>query len=80
VAPTQVPVPDVRRIRFRVARARLAKWRLVAKIVRRRYSPISWGSVIFQSPRQNTYAKLGQNGAPTVVKLVISRGPRPRHR
>ena len=79
VAPTQVPVPDVRRIRFRVARARLAKWRLVAKIVRRRYSAVSWGSVISQSPRQNTYAKLGQNGAPTVVKLVISRGPRPRH-
>jgi Tol biopolymer transport system component len=80
VAPTQVPVPDVRRIRFRVARARLAKWRLVAKIVRRRYSAISWGSVISQSPRQNTYARLGQDGAPTVVKLVISRGPRLRHR
>jgi Tol biopolymer transport system component len=80
VAPTQVPVPDVRRIRFRVARARLAKWRLVAKITRRRYSQVSWGSVISQSPRQNTYARLGQDGAPTVVKLVISRGSRPRHR
>jgi hypothetical protein len=80
VAPTQVPVPDVRRIRFRVARARLAKWRLVAKIVRKRYSPISWGDVITQNPRQNTYAPLGKDGAPTVVKLVVSLGPRPRHR
>jgi hypothetical protein len=79
-APTQVPVPDVRRIRFRVARARLAKWRLVAKIVRKRYSPISWGDVITQNPRQNTYAPLGKDGAPTVVKLVVSLGPRPRHR
>jgi hypothetical protein len=78
VAPTQVPVPDVRRLRFRVAKARLAAWRLIAKVTRRRYSGIPYAHVISQSPGANRYAGLGPNGAPTVVKLVLSRGPRPR--
>jgi Tol biopolymer transport system component len=79
VAPTQVPVPDVRRLRYRVAKARLAAWRLVAKATRRAYSPIPYGHVISQSPRANRYARLGPDGAPVVVKLVISRGRRRRH-
>jgi Tol biopolymer transport system component len=79
VAPTQVPVPDVRRLTFRAAKARLAPWRLVAKVTRRTYSSIPYGRVISQSPGANKDARLGPNGAPTVVKLVISRGRRPRH-
>jgi Tol biopolymer transport system component len=79
VAPTQVHVPDVRWLRYRVAKARLAAWRLVAKVTRRAYSPIPYGHVISQSPRANRYARLGPDGAPVVVKLVISRGRRPRH-
>jgi Tol biopolymer transport system component len=77
VAPTQVPVPDVRRLRFRVAKARLAAWRLIAKVTRRRYSSIPYAHVISQSPRAQRYARLGQDGAPVVVKLVLSRGRRP---
>jgi Tol biopolymer transport system component len=80
VAPTQVPVPDVRRMTFRVARARLAQWRLIPKITRRVYSPVAVAHVVSQSPGANKYARLGQNGAKTVVKLVMSRGRRPHHR
>ncbi len=80
VAPTQVPVPDVRRMTFRVAKARLAQWRLIPKITRRVYSRVAVAHVVSQSPGANKYARLGQNGEKTVVKLVMSRGPRPKHR
>jgi len=38
---------------------------------------IHYGHVISQSPRAQSYARLGPNGAPVVVKLVLSRGRRP---
>ena len=80
VAPKQVPVPDVRRMTFKVAKSRLAQWRLVAKISRRVYSPVAVAHVVSQSPGANKYALLGKDGSPTVVKLVMSRGRRPHHR
>jgi hypothetical protein len=80
VAPSQVPVPDVRRMTFRVAKARLAQWRLTPKITRRVYSPVAVAHVVSQSPGANKYARLGPDGAKTVVKLVMSRGRRPHHR
>lgn len=80
VAPTQTPVPNVKALGYRAAKVKLAARQLAAKVTRRSYSSrIRRGHVISQTPRARTIAQLTSTEKP-VVKLVLSRGRRPRAR
>lgn len=77
VAPTEAPVPNVRALGYHAAKAHLATRGLVAKVKRRIYSSyFHRNHVISQSPRAQTVAQL--TGTKRVVRLVVSRGRRPK--
>jgi Tol biopolymer transport system component len=79
VAPTQAPVPNVTSLGYHAAKIKLAARLFAAKVARRAYSSrVRQGHVISQSPRAHTVTGVDQHSA-TVVKLVLSRGRRPRH-
>jgi Tol biopolymer transport system component len=79
VPPTLAPVPNVKSLGYRAAKARLAARRLVAKVKRRTYSSrVPRNHVISQSPRARTIARLTAHKP--VVRLVLSRGRRPNAR
>jgi Tol biopolymer transport system component len=78
VRPRQATVPNVRALRYRTAKTRLAAVRLHAKVTHRRYSSrIKRGRVISQFPHARARASLKKKRS-RVVKLVLSRGKRPK--
>jgi Tol biopolymer transport system component len=78
VKPTQATVPNVRTLRYRTARKRLAAVHLAAKVTHRSYSTrIARGHVISQHPRARAQARLTKRHR-TPVKLILSRGKRPK--
>jgi Tol biopolymer transport system component len=79
VPPTQAPVPNVKLLGYHAAKTKLAARQLAARVTRRSYSSaVRRGHVISQFPRARTLAQLTTTQKP-VVKLVLSRGRRPRH-
>lgn len=80
VKPTQATVPNLRALSLSTAKRRLAAVRLKAKVTRRSYSlRIRRGRVISQFPRARSQARLTKKQA-RVVKLILSRGRRPKVR
>lgn len=78
VKATQVSVPVVRALTLRVAKRHLAAVELAAKVKGRSYSThVARGRVITQYPHAHAHARLGKKHRP-VVKLVLSRGKRPK--